>query len=104
MDLINFGEKIKKLRLQNGMTQQQLATQLGVSKSVVSYYELQERIPSPEILVKLAVIFHVTSDYLLGLEKNSSIDVSGLDANDIAAINSMVNLLRKKNQNIKGLQ
>ena len=53
MDLLNFGNTLKELRTQNGMTQQQLATQIGVSKSVVSYYELQERTPSPEILLKL---------------------------------------------------
>ena len=80
MDLLNFGNTLKELRTQNGMTQQQLATQIGVSKSVVSYYELQERTPSPEILLKLASIFHVSSDYLLGIEKNNVLDVSGLEA------------------------
>ena len=98
MDLLNFGHTLKELRIQNGMTQQQLATQIGVSKSVVSYYELQERIPSPEILIKLASIFHVSSDYLLGIEKNNFLDVSGLEADDIAVLNSMIILLREKNQ------
>ncbi len=69
MDLLNFGNTLKRTPNSNGMTQQQLATQIGVSKSVVSYYELQERTPSPEILLKLASIFHVSSDYLLGIEK-----------------------------------
>ncbi len=101
MDLLNFGNTLKELRIQNGMTQQQLAAQIGVSKSVVSYYELQERIPSPEILVRLAAVFHVSSDYLLGIEKSSYLDVSGLDADDIAVLNSMIILLRKKNQNGK---
>lgn len=96
VDLLNFGNTLKELRTQNGMTQQQLATQIGVSKSVVSYYELQERTPSPEILLKLASIFHVSSDYLLGIEKNNVLDVSGLEAEDIAVLNSMITLLRKK--------
>lgn len=101
MDLLNFGNTLKELRTQNGMTQQQLATQIGVSKSVVSYYELQGRTPSPEILLKLASIFHVSSDYLLGIEKNNVLDVSGLEAEDIAVLNSMITLLRKKNQTTK---
>lgn len=101
MDLLNFGNTLKELRIQNGMTQQQLATQIGVSKSVISYYELQERTPSPEILVKLSAIFHVSADYLLGIDKNNSLDVSGLEKDDIAVLNAMVTLLRKKNQNTK---
>lgn len=104
MDLMNFGKTLKELRMQNGMTQQQLATQIGVTKSVISYYELQERTPSPEVLVKLSAVFHVSSDYLLGIEKNNFLDVTGLETDDIAVLNSMISLLRKKNQNSKSAQ
>lgn len=97
MDLLNFGNKLKELRNQNKMTQQQLAAQIGVSKSVISYYELQERIPSPEILLKLASVFHVSTDYLLGVSNDKVLDVSGLDEEDIAVLSSLVSLLRKKN-------
>lgn len=97
MDLLDFGNKLKELRNQNKMTQQQLAVQIGVSKSVISYYELQERIPSPEILLKLASVFHVSTDYLLGVSNDKVLDVSGLDEEDIAVLSSMVSLLRKKN-------
>lgn len=97
MDLLNFGNKLKELRNQNKMTQQQLAAQIGVSKSVISYYELQERIPSPEILLKLASVFHVSTDYLLGISNDKVLDVSGLDEEDMAVLSSMVSLLRKKN-------
>lgn len=97
MDLLNFGNKLKELRNQNKMTQQQLAAQIGVSKSVISYYELQERIPSPEILLKLASVFHVSTDYLLGVSNDKVLYVSGLDEEDIAVLSSLVSLLRKKN-------
>lgn len=60
----DFGTRLKELRKQTGMTQKELADKLGVTKSVVSFYELRERAPSPEILVKLTSIFDVTSDYL----------------------------------------
>lgn len=94
---MEFGSKLKKLRLQSGLTQQQLATQLGITKSVVSYYELQERYPSPEILIKIASIFHVSTDYLLGIEKNCPLDTSGLTTEDIFLVKSMIEHLRNKN-------
>ncbi len=78
--------------------QQQLADRIGVTKSVISYYELQERYPSPEVLTKLASIFHVTTDSLLGIERGGcSIDLSGLDDEDIITIKRLVTSLREKN-------
>ena len=65
---------------------------------MISFYELRERAPSPEILIKLASVFHVSSDYLLGIEKNRSIDIDGLDAEDERAVRMIVAQLRKKNQ------
>ena len=94
--MVDFGKTLKELRLNAGLTQQQLATQLGVTKTVVSYYELHTRTPSPEILVKLAAIFHVSSDYLLGIERGKTIDVSGLDEQEITILITLVGLLRKK--------
>lgn len=96
----NFGDRLKELRLQNGMTQKELGDKIGITKSVVSFYELRERTPSPEVLVKLAAIFHVSSDYLLGIEKGKSIDISGLDSDDEKAVRAIVEQLRKKNQYI----
>lgn len=93
----DFGMRLKELRTQAGLTQKQLAEQIGVTKSVVSFYELRERTPSPEVLVKLASVFHVSSDYLLGIEKGRSIDISGLNAEDEKAVRLIVEQLRKKN-------
>lgn len=95
--MVDFGNTLKKLRLQEGLTQQELANQLGVTKSVVSYYELQERYPSPEILAKLARVFHVTTDYLLGLEQTVSVDLTGLDDEDIITVKRLISALRSKN-------
>ncbi len=94
--IVDFGLKLKTLRKQAGLTQQQLATQLGITKSVVSFYELQARSPSPEVLAKLAQIFHVSTDYLLGLDARETIDVSGLDEKDISALRTLVDSLRKR--------
>ena len=98
-DLVEFHNKLKELRTNAGMTQKQLGTQIGVTKSVISYYELQERMPSPEILIKLAAVFHVSSDYLLGIEKSPVIDVSGLKDEDISMLKQLVLYMRIKNEN-----
>lgn len=78
------------------MTQQQLAGRLGVAKSIVSYYESGDRFPSYDVLIKIARIFHVTTDYLLNVERTHVIDVSELSDEEIAVVTSMVALLRDK--------
>ena len=93
---MDFGARLKDLRKQNGMTQQQLADRIGVTKSVISFYELKERTPSPDVLIKLSYIFHVSADYLLGIERNKTIDVSDLDDDDIKAVQLIVDRLRPK--------
>lgn len=96
--MVDFGERLKKLRQGEGMSQQQLADRLGVTKSVVSYYELHERHPSPEVLIKLSSIFHTSTDFLLGLEKGGEqVDLSGLDEEDVITIKRLITSLRKKN-------
>lgn len=93
---MDFGSKLKELRTQAGMTQQQLATLVGVTKSVISFYELRERAPSPDVLIKCAGIFHVSTDYLLGLDKSDTLDISGLSESDIAILRALVESLRQK--------
>lgn len=95
--MVDFGNTLKNLRLQEGLTQQQLADRLSLTKSVISYYELSERYPSPEVLTKLASVFHVTTDYLLGLDRTEIIDLTGLDAEDIIIVKRLVSSLRAKN-------
>lgn len=95
--MVDFGNTLKRLRLQAGMTQKQLADSIGVTKAVISYYELQERYPSPEVLIKLASVFRVSTDYLLGLEKSNTVDLTGLTDDDISIIKQLVDSLRKKN-------
>ena len=96
--MVDFGQRLKELRKSAGLTQQQLAERLWVTKTTVSYYEQSVRAPSPEVLVKIAGVFHVTTDYLLGIEgKKQTIDVTDLPAEDIAFLENAVTLLRKKN-------
>ena len=95
----DFGKKLKELRKEAGLTQKQLADRLWLKKSTVSYYEQSVYYPSPEIMVKLSNIFHVTTDYLLGIEeKKQTIDVTDLTDEDIEFLENAVKLLRKKNR------
>lgn len=93
---MNFGDKLKALRKGQKLTQQQLATQLGVAKSVVSYYESGERYPSYDVLVGIAKTFHVTTDYLLDVERTRTVDVSGLSDEEIGVVTTLVELLKNK--------
>lgn len=93
---MTFGEKLKKLRKGLKLTQQQLAERIGVAKSIISYYESGERYPSYDVLVKLARTFHVTTDYLLDVEKTRVLDVSDLAEDDILVLQTVANALKSK--------
>ena len=95
--MVDFGNKLKKLRQEAGLTQKQLAERMGLTKAVVSYYELQERYPSPEVLIKIASIFHVSTDYLLNLEHSTMLDLTGLNEKDITLVRQLVDSLKMKN-------
>lgn len=93
---MNFGEKLKSLRVGQKFTQQQLADRIGVAKSVISYYESGDRYPSYDVLVKIARIFHTTTDYLLDVSKDCVIDVTGMSDEDIAVIRTVTEALKNK--------
>ena len=60
---------IKNIRVRKGLTQNDVATALGVSSVVYSRYETGSRQPSIEVLIQMADIFGVTVDYLLGRQE-----------------------------------
>lgn len=98
--MVNFGDKLRALRTEAGMTQTDLAKRLNITKSVISYYELQERTPSPDVLIRLADIFHVSTDYLLGINHKKMIDVSDLSDEDVRFLLITIETLRKKNNKL----
>lgn len=66
--MATFGERLKILREQKGLTQEKLAEAVGVSRSTIGGYEApsKEREPDFEIVRRLADFFGVTVDYLVG--------------------------------------
>ena len=93
-----LAENIKKLRINKHLTQTQLAKKLGVGTSIISAYENQDRLPSISMLIKLSYEFNVTIEYLLGLNKNKTIDVSDLTDEQILAVNTVIEQFRNVNK------
>ena len=94
--MVDFGNNLKTLRLQNGLTQVQVAQKLGVTKSVISAYETGIRLPSYDILINISRIFKVSTDYLLGLENIREIDLSGLTVEEIQALLNLIKAMKRK--------
>lgn len=62
-----IGERLSFLRKERGMTQQELAEALELTKYTISSYEADKTAPNDEIKVAIAKLFNVSLDYLLGL-------------------------------------
>ena len=61
-----FPARIVAIRKQHKLTQETLAMLLGVTRSAVSLWEIDKRVPDIEMLKKIATTFHVSVDWLLG--------------------------------------
>lgn len=70
-----LSERLHNLRIRNRLSQKQVATLIGVNPSTISTYESATRLPSYLSLIRLAKIYGVSIDYLLGIEKNTSADL-----------------------------
>lgn len=61
-----FGDRLRELRTERGLSQDDLAQAMGYTKTAISQYELGKRVPSYPTLTKMAAYFGVTTDWLLG--------------------------------------
>lgn len=94
-----LANQIKYLRKSHGLSQAQLADKLGVKKQSVSNWENDNILPSIELVLKIAVFFDVSTDYLLfGKDRistgNSMLDVTGLNPNQINHVREIINDIR----------
>lgn len=72
-----IGERLQEIRKDNGDTQQSLADKLHVSLHAVRCWEQNKSDPSHDTLVTICKLYHVSSDYLLGLtDEDASLTVS----------------------------
>lgn len=90
-----LNQQIRQLRQSRNMSQVELAKVLGVTKQSVSNWENDNIQPSVEMLVKLANVFSVSTDYLLGLDVREYVDVSGLPSDVVSHIRQIVEDLMK---------
>lgn len=88
--ILILNENIKRLRLARGLNQVEFAKAMGVSKQCVSNWENDNVMPSIEMLVKIADFFNVTTDYVLGRNEKTFIDVSCLSDEQISHISLIV--------------
>lgn len=68
-----FAERFKLIRLQRGLTLEDIAIGMGASKSTLSQYETKKRKPELDMIIKVSEYLSISADYLLGLTE----DVNG---------------------------
>lgn len=85
-----LGEQIKKLRMNKGMSQVQLAEKLNVTKQSVSNWENEYIMSSVDMLIKIANFFNVSTDYLLGLSEKHTLNTDGLSDLQITHIQTII--------------
>ena len=92
--MVLLGKKIKELRNKYKYTQTELATLVGVTKSTIAAYENDTRLPSYEVLIKLSHIFKVSLDYLILDRQMDSVNIDGLNSEQIGAIETLISYYR----------
>lgn len=102
--IIELGERLRNLRIEKHLRQDQVARLVNVEKSSISMYETGMRQPSYITLVRLADVFNVTTDYLLGRTNSSMIDLSGLTTAETVMINQLIASMTQKNRKLEELK
>lgn len=90
-------DRIKGLREEMGITQSDLARQLGITRSSVNSWEMGISVPSTQYVVELASIFKVSTDHLLCVDKTATVSVEGLNEKDIQIVCGLIYHLRNRN-------
>lgn len=82
----DFPKRLKYLRDKYGYTQSALSKKLYITRASVNAWEMGLSVPSTPILIELSKIFHVTTDYLLGLDKFLNIRTDNLSDREISVL------------------
>ncbi|MBR5791552.1 MAG: helix-turn-helix transcriptional regulator [Ruminiclostridium sp.] len=85
-----ISDRIKFLREKAGYSQAQLAKKLDVTRSSVNAWEMDLSTPTSQYVVAMARLFHVSTDYLLGLESEFSLSLENYTQEEIALLYNMV--------------
>lgn len=103
-EMERLSDRLKKLRQEKRLRQDQVAALVGVTKSTVSTWESDIRQPSYQVLIQLANLYHVSTDYLLGRSHDRIVDLSGLTDSEVALIAELVSSMKAKNRRLEELE
>ena len=98
----SLGDRIREYRTSIKMTQTDFALRLGVTGASVSAYENGSRLPSYEVLIKIADVLGVSTDELLGRKKSEAvtIDVTQLSPKEVSIIRDLVDALTENKSKV----
>lgn len=91
-----IAERIKHLREKNNLTQSSLAKKLNVTRSSVNAWEMGISVPSTALIVDLAKLFHVSTDYLLGLNENATLDISSINDKETMILYELIEYFKSQ--------
>ena len=89
-------DTIKSLRETAGLSQSALAKRLGVTRSSVNAWEMGLSIPTAQYIVELSHLFHVSTDYLLGLNNTQAIYIDRLSQEEKQILYSLIHYFQDK--------
>ena len=92
-----FSDRVKLLREASKLSQVQLAQKVGVTKQTVSNWENDNILPSVEMLIKVCKYFNVSTDYMLGIDDKTYIEVTGLSLEIVKHIQQLINDIKNQN-------
>ncbi len=93
--LMKWNKRIKDLREDNDMTQEELATRLGISKRTLLRYESGVSEPTISVLISLSLLFNVSVDYIIGNKDTTEIEDAGLKNQIDVAIKVLENIKKE---------
>ncbi len=96
MAIYDFGVRLKELREAKHLSQTDVAQRLNVTRSTVSGYECNTITPSVEQLVKLAVLYNTSLDYMMGMENRFHLYLDDLSESQQLTILDMVDRLKQE--------
>lgn len=94
--IYDFGMRLRELRDAKGLSQTDVAERLDVTRSTISGYENNIITPSVEQLVKLAVLYNVSLDYMMGMENRSAFYVDDLTESQQKTVLDIVERLKRE--------
>lgn len=97
MNVCEFSSILKQLRKNRALTQKELGDRIGLSKAVISKYENGMGYPTFDVLIRIALFFGVTCDYMLGVKNGKTIDVSMLTDSQIDSVHVLIAEFSKAN-------